>query len=270
MDMWSRLKKGSQKSDGMGELETWMRDDDSLEKAQKEQKAKRKDGALDFENEPMGPQSKRSKLPIFIKWSFFLLIIIYSLLSYYRIPILNHLGQYLVVQHPLKKADLIVCMTGFPAERGMAAAEIYKTDLAAQIWVSKEPAHDSLKKLQRRGIDYPDNRDLLIRVLQGLGVPKAACLLSEETVETMVDEIKAVKEICLAEGYRTLIVVTSPFQARRTWLTYQKLLGEDFDIMIMPTPYSRFGPNRWWENKRYKEEVMIEYLKLFSHVLGFL
>ena len=42
MDMWSRLKKGSKKSNGASELETWMGDHDSLQQAQKEQNAKEK------------------------------------------------------------------------------------------------------------------------------------------------------------------------------------------------------------------------------------
>jgi uncharacterized SAM-binding protein YcdF (DUF218 family) len=219
---------------------------------------------------PIEPEGKKFRRPSIFKWVLFLLFIAYVLISYYHAPILTRIGRYLIVEHQITKADLIVCLMGKPVERGIAVADVYNKGLASYIFVGRERPPDGTSILVRKGVHYPEERDLLIMMLNGLGVPRSVCITGDGFIEGTIGEAEAVREIVRKRGFRSLIIVTSPTHTRRAWLTYRKIFEKDrTKIMLMPSRYSNFKTEDWWKTREYIREVIMEYQKLLYYTLKY-
>ena len=267
---WSRLKKGAENDSDQQPVTNWFGEQDRTIGAQDNTEKNKGQTESHVDNRPIEPQGKRFTKPTVLKWIIFLVFSAYILVSYYRGPILTSLGKYLVIQHSLEKADLIVCMMGKPVERGLTAADIYKEGMAPHIFVGREALPDGIDVLKQKGVHYPETRDLLIMMLQGLGVPRSACLVSDRFMGSTFEEAKVIRGIAQKNGYRSLIIVTSPHHTRRTWLTFKKVFEkDDMVIMMMPSRYTGFRPDGWWKEGKYVNEVVVEYQKLIYYALKY-
>ena len=215
--------------------------------------------------EPQGLKITRANV---LKWLFFLLVILYMLSSYFRVPILTRLGQFLVVAHEPQKSDLIVCLAGENIERGLATADLYREGLAPSVFLTSGELPDGYTLLKERGLHYPENIDLLAMVLRGLDVPDSAVLKSPQRAASTFDEALSVKGLIEKHGYDSIILVTSPTQSRRAWMIFKKVLREEgCRIFVVPTPYSGFRPEDWWKTRKYIRQVVLEYQKLLFFLL---
>lgn len=253
------------------ELSKWLKEQEYASVAHKDVLKERARAETNVENKPIEPEGRKLTRPGLLKWIIFLLFIVYVLISYYRAPILTSVGRYLVVQHSIKKADLIICLMGNPVERGLAAAELYEQGMAPRILFAREELPDGIEVLEQKGVHFPETRDLLKMMLQGLGVPKSDLVASEQFVHSTYDEAKLMRDIVHMEGYHSLIIVTSPTHTRRAWLTFRRVFEKDnLEIMMMPSQYTDFKPEDWWKKGKYLKEVIIEYQKLIYYMLRYL
>lgn len=206
-----------------------------------------------------------------VRWIVLGFILIYMLLTYFHAPILTGLGKYLVVSHSPEKSDLIVCLPGATVERGLATAELYGKGFATRIFLPRERPPDGTRVLMERGVNYPEKKDLLTTLLKELGVPGDAMFISDQFVASLFEEAEMVRKVVDDEGYRSIIVVTSPIHSRRTWLTFKKVFkgNENLPILVIPTPYSSFNPEDWWKKGPYLNEVIGEYGNLIFDVFNF-
>jgi len=217
---------------------------------------------------PIEPQGSASGLAGSFKWLFLGIILVYVLLSYYHAPVLTRVGRYLVLEDTPTKSDLIVCLAGRNPERGLGTAELYRKGLGPRVFVAREEPQDALDWVRQRGVQYPESIDLMVMLLEGLGVPRSAILLDESPVDSTLEEARLVKEVMRRQGYSSLILITSPTHTRRVGLTFRKVFeGEDIRLHVVATPYSRFKPEDWWKSRRYTREVILEYQKLLFYVL---
>ena len=215
---------------------------------------------------PIEPGSSPSTRLSFFKWVLFIVVFIYVLLSYFHGPILTQLGKYLVVQHPLAKSDLIVCLAGGDVERGLASADLFARGLAPRVFIARGPIPDGLEMLKQKGIAYPEGIDLVAMILRGLGVPDSAVIRCDQPVESTFEEAERVGALIQDKKYRSLILVTSPTHSRRAWLTFRKAIPDkELRITVLPTPYSKFSAEDWWKARKYVREVVMEYQKLIYY-----
>jgi uncharacterized SAM-binding protein YcdF (DUF218 family) len=219
--------------------------------------------------ETLDRKGRRPKFSI-LKWLFFLVFIIYFALSAYRVPLLVKLGNYLIVEHEAKKADVIVCLGGKGVGNTLAAIDAYKKGLAPYIFRGKELKPDGLDYLKEKVKNYPTNFDLFALVTKGFGVPEKVILSSEDRVGSTIGEARLVRRFVLDRGFKSLIVITSLTHSRRAWLTFKKVF-KDYDIRIisLPSHYHLFNPKDWWTNRKYTKELIIEYQKLIYYKLAY-
>lgn len=257
-DFWARFKSGGkQRADKSGFQSA--PDQDRASAGAPAGYGGSEESARQIDSGPIEPKSK----PAYFKWLLFLLFVAYLLLTYYHASILTGLGRYLIVDHQLRKADLIVPLGGRPVERILAAADIYGKGLAERILIPRASPPDGYAALAERGVKYPAPVEVGLEILTGLAVPASACIKGDKEVKNTLDEAKMVKAFCKDQGYTSLIVVTSPYHTRRAWTVYRKVFnGEEVRIMIKPSSFSGFKSDSWWKKGRYTEEVVIEYLKL--------
>jgi uncharacterized SAM-binding protein YcdF (DUF218 family) len=216
-------------------------------------------------------RKKRAPTISAIRWVIIILVIVYFLLSSYRVPILMKLGQYLVVEHKAKKADLIVCLAGGNVDRSLAAVDAYRQGLAPYIFRAQEAKPDGLDYLKRQVEDYPTDFDLFKLAMRGFGIPDNVILTSDKRVDSTIDEARVVRKAVLDRGFKSVIIVTSPIHSRRAWLTFKKVFEDDnVEMISIPSRYQLFNPQAWWKERKYAREVIIEYEKLIYYRFAYL
>lgn len=220
--------------------------------------------------EPLEPKGGKSGPLNKLKWIFFAFVVLYSLLSYFHAPILTRLGAFLIVKHSPQESDLIVCLAGGNVDRGLTTADAFQRGLAPRIFMAREEPDDGYDLLRERGIDYPENVDLMLMLLEQQGIPQSVFLTSDREVDSTVDEAEYVRDLIIKRGDKSLILITSPTHSRRVWLTFKKVLKEtNVRILVLPSSYSEFNPEDWWKQRKYVREVIIEYQKLIYYTFKY-
>ena len=217
---------------------------------------------------PIDQETSRPGRISVVKWLPILIILIYFALSYFRVPVLTAIGEYLVVSSAPEKSDLIVCLAGNNIERGLATADAFKMGLAPRIYIAREEVPDGYWELKQRGVQYPETIDLLVMILKGLGVPEAAVIRGDTPSGSTWQEAELVKGLAEKMNYKSIVLVTSPIHTRRTYLTFKKIMGEkEYRLFVVPSPYSEFKAQTWSQSRRFEREVLVEYQKLFYYTL---
>lgn len=184
--------------------------------------------------------------------------------------VLESIGGYLVVNHSPKKADLIVCLAGRNVERGLASADLYKRGIAPYIFIAREELPDGYGILKKRGIYYPETKDLFLLLMRQLKVPESSIIVGAKPVKSTYEEAQLIKEIARKRGFKSIVLVTTPIHTRRTWWTFQEVFkGDDIKLYIIPSPYSEFKKDNWWKKRRYVRDVIIEYQKLLFYIIAY-
>jgi uncharacterized SAM-binding protein YcdF (DUF218 family) len=77
-------------------------------------------------------------------------------------------------------------------------------------------------------------------------VPADAILLDEVSVNT-ADNASQVRPIVLQNGFKRLILVTSPYHQRRASIEFSRQMGDIATIINHPTSTDRYwNANAWW------------------------
>lgn len=262
-----KMKKAGSNKDAASFLSEWIGPQISKEQPRTDDFSDKRKAEL-VDDRPIEPESRRFKGQSIVKWIFFILFIAYMAISYYRVPILTALGNYLILEHPLKEADLIVCTPGSPLEQSLMAAELYKRGLAPRIFIPEETPPDGLQILKEQGGRYPEASGLFISTLKSLNVPESAFIVGNLAVDSIREEAEEVREVVMGKGYRSMIIVTSPSRARLAYLIFEKVFdGEKLEIMIAPSQYSDFKADNWWKRDKYVDEVVFGSQKVLYHTI---
>lgn len=262
----SRMKKAANKEDLSSLIRQWIGPNASEKAAQNGRQEEKRETEF-ADRRPIEPERSRLTGPGILKYILFLLIIAYAVISYYQVPILTALGNYLILEHPLKRADLIVCTPGPPLEQSLTAAELYQQGLSPRIFIPQEAPPTGLDVLRDQGGHYPSSNDLFMETLTSLNVPESACIVGNHVVDSVWEEAEALRKRVVSLGIGSMIVVTPAQRARRTYRVFQHILdGKKVEIMMAPSRYSGFKADSWWNRSRYISDAVMEYQKLVYDV----
>lgn len=230
---------------------------------------------MDFEDEKKAPEpemmpiepAKESRL-MFLFRIVLILIVVLSILSG---PLLQLMGNYLVLRDDEAKADLIVVLAGSPVVRSLAAAEYYNRGLGLKLWVSRGGLERS-ELLPKMDASETGNWGLSRKIMITRGVPSEAVFLDSQHVASTIEEAFRVKEYLKGKNYKSLILVTSEFHSRRACLTFEKVLGSNIKIISLPSRYDPFEAEGWWRRRADAKHCFMEYQKLvfffFEYAFG--
>jgi uncharacterized SAM-binding protein YcdF (DUF218 family) len=218
------------------------------------------------EREPIEPAGPSRAFGI-LRLVFFIVAVIWVLAGVYRDPMLAAVGRFLIVSHPLEKADLVVCLGGSPVDRGLEAAELVKEGYAPRIFISREDPPEAIEILRSRGVDFPENRHLTYEMLKALGLSSESLVVSDDVVSSTAEEAEQLRGLALDEGFSHLIVVTSPQHTRRAWIAFRHMFKDSgVSVSMRPARFSAFDPESWWKKHRYARQVMLEYMKILWYL----
>jgi len=167
--------------------------------------------------------------------------------------ILTEAVKYLYYKDELKPADAIVILAGEETERVEYGVKLFKEGWARKdkIILSGGPLvwKYSWASLMREHALY-------------LGVPRKAILLEGKSRNTE-EKARFTKEVLTKHGYTSCIVVTSPYQSRRVFRIFKKIMGDTITIISAPSEESWFRFEEWWKRRRDRAVVLNEFSKFF-------
>lgn len=165
--------------------------------------------------------------------------------------ILEKAGRYLYYKDELKPADVIVVLAGEETERVEHGAKLFKEG-----WARKDRIILAGGPLVWRYTWASLMKEHAIY----LGMPKNAILLEDKSRNTEEDA-RFTKEIMNKHGYKSCILVTSPYHSRRATKIFRRIMGDEIKIISAPSDESWFKFDEWWKRKRDRAQVLNEYSK---------
>ena len=165
--------------------------------------------------------------------------------------ILEKAGRYLYYKDEIKPADVIVVLAGEETERVEYGVKLFKEGWARKdrIILAGGPLvwKYTWASLMKEHAKY-------------LGVPKKAILLEDKSRNTEEDA-RFTKEILNKYGYKSCILVTSPYHSRRATKIFRKIMGDKIIVISAPAEKSWFSFDEWWKRRRDRARVLDEYSK---------
>ncbi len=181
----------------------------------------------------------------------FLLTVFAAVVYFGHSFILDKAGHYIYKKDELKPADVIVVLAGEHEERVKYGVKLFKEEWAKKdrIIMAGGPVvwKYSWASLMKEHAEY-------------LGVPSKAILIEDKSASTEEDA-KYTKEILMKHGYKSIILVTSPYHSKRSSIIFGKMLGKDIRIVSAPVEESWFKFDDWWKRRRDRSMVLNEYSK---------
>jgi uncharacterized SAM-binding protein YcdF (DUF218 family) len=171
-----------------------------------------------------------------------------------RFVLFEHMGKYIYEKDALKPVDAIVVLAGEGSERVEYAVKLFKDD-----WAKKDRLIISGGPL----IWKYTWASLMKSQAESLGIPGKYILLEDRSLNT-AQEAEYTRKIIQKYGYRSIILVTSPYHSKRAAVIFRKVMGDGVRVICAPVEESRFKFEGWWKRPRERDLVLQEYAKLIK------
>jgi uncharacterized SAM-binding protein YcdF (DUF218 family) len=190
--------------------------------------------------------------------------------------LLTMVGRYLVTEHALAKADLVLVLSGEPLLRVPEAARLYHEAYAPKILLTHEPKERGTDELLRMGIRFPDSQEISLKILADLRVPRDAIWSIQERSNSSRAEMHTVARFLATHPVKRMIIVTSKSHSTRAHKIFAAGLGSKVQLIMHPVPNDPYDPARWWQDRFDAKAVLHEYqaladywrLKLWERLMG--
>lgn len=214
--------------------------------------SQRQENSLDTSSDIDGGKPvKHRKLSIALLLIFTLLIV--AVVT--RVIWLDAIAGFLVVEDDISRADVIVILGGGGPERVEHAVKLYQSDYGN--WIIATGMENKLPGLVTT---WPQ---LAMKHAVSLGVSESVFILEERPTSTYEDALY-IKEDMLDRGFKSAIIVSSPYHMRRARMIFRKVFEDKEDIFLQfsPAEDSDFQAHRWWTREGDLIDVVNEYCKL--------
>lgn len=160
------------------------------------------------------------------------------------------IGYYLSPRDELKKADAVIVVSGGETEARMKEG----------IWLydSKYVSKIIFAGAAREG--DVSNALAMKRIAERKGIPSDDILIEEESKDTR-ENAKNTAEIIKNNGFKSVILTTSPYHQRRTYQNFKKELPNTTIINWSATDshWRKFG---WWKTSEARQLTFSELAKI--------
>lgn len=165
--------------------------------------------------------------------------------------LLDKAGRYLLEKDALKPADVIVVLAGEEKERIDYGVRLFKDGWSRKdrIIMSGGPA-----------VGDRSSAALMKEYAAHLGIP-ARDILTEALSRSTEENALYTRKLLLKKGYKSIILVTSPYHSKRASVIFRKILGRNWKIINAPCEPSWFSFDGWWRRPRDRDAVLSEFSK---------
>ena len=167
--------------------------------------------------------------------------------------ILDRAGKYLYEKDELKPVDVIVVLGGEEKERVEYGVKLFKEG-----WARKN------RVIMTGGpvVGKHTYAGLMKEQAEELDVPGKFILLADRSRSTEQDA-KYTGEILKRNGYKSIILVTSPYHSRRASIIFRKVLP-GIRVICAPSDKSWLSFDEWWKRPRDRDRVLSEWSKFLK------
>jgi uncharacterized SAM-binding protein YcdF (DUF218 family) len=175
-------------------------------------------------------------------------VVLCAALYWARHPILRFAGESWVMDAPAAHADALLLLgdDNFYADRATHAAELIRHGVAPVVVASGRRLRPGA------GVVELQEHDLIER-----GVPKDKIIRFPHDAENTLEEARALARLCTERHFRSVIVVTSNYHARRARYIFEKAFPPAITVSVAGAHDGDFDSEHWWEKRKSQE--------LFAH-----
>ena len=167
----------------------------------------------------------------------------------------------LVVQSALKKSDAIVVFAGGVGESGQVG-ESYQQRVQQAVQLYREGFAPKLLFLS--GFTWTFREvDLMSALAVSMGVPSEA-IRKVTDLQTTRDYVLRVKETAEKEGWKSLLVITSPYHTRRAEMTFRKN-APGLEILPAPVTHSSYYAHDWGISVQQLRGILHELISILVY-----
>jgi uncharacterized SAM-binding protein YcdF (DUF218 family) len=195
-----------------------------------------------------------------------ILLSVFSLLFILALLVFLFVGDWLVSEDPLQKAQFIAVLSGGLPLRVLEAARLYHQGYAPKVLLThpSEPA----AAVQALGIPYLSEDDYDSQILIHEGVPKEAIEVLSPPIRNTADEIAVISGSLPRQPNQTVIIVTSKVHTRRSRILWQRLNHGPGHALIHGVSDDPFNPRHWWANTSDTLDVVREIMGVLNAWAG--
>lgn len=195
----------------------------------------------------------------------FILSVVAGLLYTLRHPLLRALGDHLIVEDPITRADAVLILGGSAMDRGSEAARLYADSVSKRFVFTGAPVPNDLRAL---GIDSTEARCTRAIAVER-GIPFALTTALDQGTSTW-EEAEALQEYCTSIGADTVIIVSNRFHLRRVRFVFKERFKQaGIQVRLHGAPSSTFNEADWWDSEEGLLMVNNEYVKLMYYHLKY-
>ena len=190
-------------------------------------------------------------------WRLLLLIALLALATPLWLPAI---GLALVVSDPLAVTDGVVPLGGDMGARVRHAADLLAAGYASRMIVTDIlPSPDGALRSKEQA-----------EQARTFGVPASQLYETDRVVRSTYQELLAIRALAERQGWRSLIIVTSPEHTRRTRIMANEAFrASGISVRVRPVEGHGYDPARWWRDERERTLTLTEYPKLLAFLLGY-
>lgn len=176
-------------------------------------------------------------------------LVLCAILYWARHPILRFAGESWVIDAPAAHADALLLLgdDNYYADRATHAAELIRHGVAPVVVASGRRLRPGA------GVVELQEHDLIER-----GVPKDKIIRFPHDAASTLEEAVALARLCSERHFRSVIVVTSNYHARRARYIFGKVFPPTIAVSLAGAHDGDFDPDHWWEKRKSEELFMHE------------
>jgi uncharacterized SAM-binding protein YcdF (DUF218 family) len=177
----------------------------------------------------------------------------------------------LIVKSELAHADAIAVLAGSSTylERARRAAQLFDEGRASLIVLTNDDERSGWSSAEQRNPFFVERA---AGELRQLGVPAERIRIIPQIVTSTYDEAVRLRAYAVENRFRSVLVVSAPYQSRRALWTLRRVFRES-DIMIgldaPPTGQQSTRPATWWWHAEGWRQVPLEYVKMVYYFLQY-
>lgn len=180
-------------------------------------------------------------------------------MAYSSLPLL---GNWLVREDPIHRADAIAVLSGSFPQRAEEAAELYRSGYAPEIWLTHPLQRRNLNQFGGAQISSEDTRNA--EVLRFLGVPEGAIHVLDTPIVNTADELNAIDSGLKETGNSSVIIVTNKAHTRRVASLWDKYHFGEGEVLVHAVSDDQFAPSRWWKSRSSRAQGIHELLGMLD------
>jgi uncharacterized SAM-binding protein YcdF (DUF218 family) len=173
-------------------------------------------------------------------------------------------GQALVVNDRLQKADAIVVLSSPRIDRTYEAALLWKERWAPVVVISVGNNTRERELADRYHVKVPQYADTQRSVFEQVGTPPGAILTLPGAALTTRDEADLLAHLAAERRWTRVIVCTSDYHTRRARMIFRDAAEGRYEVLVRRTRFEQIDPAEWWRSRSDRRAVLLEYLKFVA------